>query len=82
MWECVRGKYKSNGMYLKMSMGDSDEGGFRRRDVLKTVGLAGLLGAASDVTIAEPSREPGPRPNELLVGMESGVSQSTVESSV
>ncbi|NHN59533.1 MULTISPECIES: S8 family serine peptidase [Halorussus] len=43
-----------------------------RRDFLKATGAVGAAAAASGVTAATPGREPGPKKDEILVGVSAG----------
>ncbi|RQG99213.1 S8 family serine peptidase [Natrarchaeobius oligotrophus] len=53
-----------------------------RRDVLRSLGAIGGVAALSGVTVAEPGREPGPKPDELLVGTAPTVQTVSVQQNV
>ena len=49
-----------------------DNSGLERRGFLKLTGIAAGAAATSNVTVATPGREPGPKENEVLVGVSAG----------
>ena len=53
-------------------MSDDSTQRFNRRTFLKATGAAGAAAAASGVTAATPGREPGPKKDEILVGVSAG----------
>ncbi|UPW00777.1 S8 family serine peptidase [Halorussus gelatinilyticus] len=53
-------------------MSDDSTQRFNRRTFLKATGAAGAAVAASGVTAATPGREPGPKKDEILVGVSAG----------
>ena len=62
----------------------SNHGGndYARRDVLRGLGAIGGIAAFSTVTGANPSRQPGPKPDELVVGTEPTVSTVSAQANV
>ena len=61
-------------------MTDKDMQNFDRRTFLKATGAAGAAAAFSGVAAATPGREPGPKKDEILVGVSAG--QGDVEQNV
>ncbi|MFC4447980.1 S8 family serine peptidase [Halorussus aquaticus] len=53
-------------------MSDDSTQRFNRRTFLKATGAAGAAAAVSGVTAATPGREPGPKKDEILVGVSAG----------
>ncbi|MCO8245015.1 MULTISPECIES: S8 family peptidase [unclassified Haladaptatus] len=53
-------------------MADDNISRFDRRTFLKATGAAGAAAAMSGVTMATPGREPGPKEDEILVGVSAG----------
>lgn len=56
-------------------MSDDDKPMFDRRAFLKASGTAGAVAALGGVTVATPGREPGPKHNEVLVGVSAGAGE-------
>lgn len=65
-------------------MSDESTQGFDRRSFLKATGAVGAAAAFSGVTAATPGRSPGPKEDEILVGVSAGAGdiESTVSSYV
>ncbi|WP_158056141.1 S8 family serine peptidase [Halorussus halophilus] len=63
-------------------MSDESTQGFDRRSFLKATGAVGAAAAFSGVTAATPGRSPGPKEDEILVGVSAGAGdiESTVSS--
>ncbi|WP_276301857.1 S8 family serine peptidase [Halorussus lipolyticus] len=61
-------------------MADKDMQNFDRRTFLKATGAAGAAAATSGVAAATPGRDPGPKKDEILVGVSAG--QGDVEQKV
>ncbi|WP_137285126.1 S8 family serine peptidase [Halorussus salinisoli] len=53
-------------------MSDDSTQRFNRRTFLKATGVAGAAAATSGITAATPGREPGPKEDEVLVGVSAG----------
>ncbi|WP_231185078.1 S8 family serine peptidase [Haladaptatus sp. DYF46] len=53
-------------------MADDNTSRFDRRTFLKTTGAIGATAALSGVTVATPGRSPGPKEDEILVGVSAG----------
>ncbi|WP_435346323.1 S8 family peptidase [Haloarchaeobius sp. HRN-SO-5] len=65
-------------------MTDDDTRQYGRRQYLKTTGALGAAAAFGGVASATPGRTPGPKENEILVGVSAGVAdvRATVEQAV
>ena len=50
-------------------MADGNEGGWKRRGFMKSVGVAGAAAALAGTGAATPGRDPGPKEGEVLVGV-------------
>ncbi|WP_135828190.1 S8 family serine peptidase [Halorussus halobius] len=61
-------------------MTDDSTNAFDRRTFLKATGVAGATAALGGVTAATPGREPGPKTDEIIVGVSAGAGD--VESTV
>ncbi|ELY79906.1 SptC, partial [Natrinema gari JCM 14663] len=53
-----------------------------RRDVLRSLGAIGSITALGGLTAAQPGRDPGPKPNELLVSTAPTTSTVSVQRTV
>src|SRR6056297_3705117 len=61
-------------------MSDDSTQRFDRRTFLKATGAAGAVAASSGIVAATPGRDPGPKKDEILVGVSAG--QGDVEGKV
>ncbi|WP_439027201.1 S8 family serine peptidase [Haloarchaeobius sp. DT45] len=63
-------------------MTDDNSQSWARRTFLKATGAAGAAAMLAGVTSATPGRDPGPKEDELLVGISASTSMSTAQSRV
>ncbi|MFW5924317.1 MAG: S8 family serine peptidase, partial [archaeon] len=63
-------------------MADDHTGLWGRREFLQATGAAGALAAFGGVTAANPDRDPGPKEDELLVGVSASTSMSTAQAHI
>ncbi|WP_435364522.1 S8 family serine peptidase [Haloarchaeobius sp. DYHT-AS-18] len=63
-------------------MTDDNSQSWARRTFLKATGAAGAAAVLAGVTSATPGRDPGPKEDELLVGISASTSMSTAQSRV
>ncbi|WP_435359268.1 S8 family serine peptidase [Haloarchaeobius sp. DFWS5] len=61
--------------------GDNSQS-WARRTFLKATGAVGAAAAVTGITAATPGRSPGPKENELLVGISASTSMSTAEADI
>jgi serine protease len=63
-------------------MADNHTGPWGRREFLQVTGAAGAVAAFGGITAATPGRDPGPKENELLVGISASTEMATAHANV